>query len=189
MVSRLIDPTHDLERAADAQHGVATMGDLRRQVEQGQKLDAEFSRTQTYLYHETVEFYLHDVPANATTAMRQLFLLSTTTLRADVVVLHFGRPGKIISIRLMTNADITAGTATPRITIDDGAFSTAYDITGCELNATTFASGNVHVFPWDTAPEFSSNDVMQVLITTDVAFLPITADMKCYVTMGYTDWI
>lgn len=188
MVNRLIDPTRHNERAVDERHGVVTQRELSRQLDTNRKLDAELSRTQTYIYHETIDWYLPNVPANATTAMKLLFALSTTTISLGLLNIHFGRPAKVTSVRLMSLGDVTAGTAIPRLGIDEGGVITYYTADDCELNATTIY-GAVQTFPWDDAPEISSAGKLYVDVVTDAAFLPITADMKAYVTLGYEEWI
>lgn len=189
MVSRLIDPKRHIERAVDQQHGVPTQRELSRQIDQARKIDAEFSRTQNYIYHETIDWFLPNVPANTATPMKLIFATSTTAVTLAIQTLHFGRPAKVTSVRLISNGDVAAGTAKPKIGIDESGVITYYEIDGCTLDASVYPSGNVHVFPWDAAPEISSDGIFGVDVLTDAAFSPATCDMKCYVTLGYEEWI
>jgi len=189
MVSRLIDPTRDIERAADAQHGVITQRELRREIDQAGKLDAQSDRTQRTFTFETLSRYFFDVPSNTDSIMGDIMVDSASTITLMTITDDVPLQCRIAVLRVKSTANVSAGTLIPVVRVYEDGVPVDYAFDTCELSAGDHSRRNSAVFDWPSAIQIAKNNAWQIIARTDAAFVATTADVKVDITFQYEQWI
>ena len=184
MSTRLIDPVEQINRGADEDHGIITPRSLTQRQDAQERFTAESSRTQRYLIFETLDFHKFDAPANTDSLMATMIAGTATTFLLSTVTPDVSQQCRISALRIMSTANITAGTAIPVISVTEGGSTTDYPFDECELSTTDPRVKSV-VFEWPSAIQMAKGATWYVILRTDASFAPTTADIKVLVTLGY----
>jgi hypothetical protein len=113
---------------------------------------------------------------NSAAAQTDVALSLGATDAAAPTELVAGRAGTIIGVVARSNADLTAGTATFRASKN----GTGVGGSGCVLSDTVQQK-----ISESAAVEFAAGDLLGVLITTNGAFAPVTADVQAYLLVRW----
>jgi hypothetical protein len=187
VTSRLIDPVKHIERAAAADHGVTTTGEMMHRQVHIEKLSAEPIRNQNFIIQETINFYMYNVVANATTSMFLFMAAGLSAFTLVNILPPVGGQCRLLTARVMASENVTAGTITPQLSVfDDGVF-TDYDFDVLQLGAGEFTASAR--WDWDNAPvQLSAAAQPRFALVASAAYAPTTADYWMACTFGYGQW-
>lgn len=193
MTSRLLDPRNVITRAADADHGVVTLGHIVARQSSAEKKTAQPERNQLYIRHETITWYRTAVGAvgDAAYLMRVPIPTSDTTWNMGVQPVLVYAQCRILLARLRLDADRTAGSMVLRVRVIEASGTTDYDLSDMRIDGTTSATRTtrevVTAFAWDTAVQVSAGSTLEARLVT-TSWTPNTVNSSAVLTLGAQEW-
>lgn len=184
---RLIDPIAQAERVAWGREGYLSQRELERRDEDAQRYGDSASK-QRMIVPEWFQGFRADVGANATTAMHVDFRSSTTAVATQGLSLDVPAQARVLLVRIIASADVTAGTATPQLSVTEGGGTVTYLFRQCELS-TAEPRRKAARFSWETAVQIAMDATFQLQVVTDAAYAPVTNDYIVRMLLGYEEWI
>lgn len=187
-MSRFIDPIEHVKRTNDEALGYVPQREMVLRQERQERVDAQSDRTQRLIVFETLEYVIYDVPANADTAISQMFAASASAISLSSINIDIGQQCRVVALRIASNAAVTAGTVVPYITVTEGGSTTDYGFNECELSSLQQRFKSV-VFDWSQSIQVAKGASFSLFLRTSAAFAPTTLDMKIHLTFGYEQWV
>lgn len=185
MSDRIVDPRNAALRTGMRSEGWQSQRDLQQADEETRRFaDAGLDRL---IIQETFTAYLSGAPASGTTTMLAQF--STGASSTSFATLGYRTPaqGRVLLLRLSANANVTAGTVTPRVSVTESGFGATYDFADAQLS-TADPLYNTSRFNWENAPQIARDaSVSFRLITAGLAPTTLLFALQCVI--GYEDWV
>jgi len=186
---RTIDPTRDIQRAADEDHGVLSPRILSSRQADQDRFTAESDRTQRVLVFETMELHKPSVPANTTSQMSHLVASSSTTMVLSTQSPDVGMQCRVVAVRLQGTQNVTAGIVQLQLTVFEDGVATDYVFDECQLNTSNPRTKSL-VIDWMQAPQLAKGATWSLFTRADASFLPAaTINVKALITFGYEQWV
>jgi hypothetical protein len=186
IVSRLINPREDVLRDGWQREGWVPQRELTRRDDEAVKYGTDpLTRV---IVQETFVGFRDNLAANSTTGMHVDFRTSTSTVVTQGQGLDVPAQARILLVRIISNADVTAGTATPQVSITESGGTDTYLFTECELSTTTVRTKSAR-FDWANAVQIGKDATFMLQIVTSVGYTPITNDYSVRLVLGYESWV
>lgn len=126
----------------------------------------------------------------ATYGMRLMYLVTHSTSAATVGttgtgvdVTVQGSPGRVVAGMLYSSVNVTAGTATLGVQIDNGTVQRLGDI----VLSTSVPRSIVYRIGWERGIPFASGETVEPVIIADGSFAPTTADLVAYLVIAWEE--
>jgi hypothetical protein len=186
---RLITPGSAGRQLREQRLGGITERSLEREQE---KLDRYDSVPPWTISAQLGPWFREDIGSSGagTYAMRLMYLVTHSTSAATVgttgtgvEVTVQGSPGRVVAGMLYSSVNVTAGTATLAVQIDNGTAQPLGDI----VLSTATPRSIVSRLGWRRGIPFAAGQTVEPAIIADGSFAPTTADLVAYLVIAWEE--
>lgn len=187
--TRIIDPAGHAQTRREQRLG----GITERSLEREQERQARFDRTPPSLISATLgPWFRENIGSSGAGnySMRLQYLVTHSTSAATfgttgtgLELTTQGSPGKVVAGMLYSSVDVTAGTATLGVQIDNGSTQELGDIVLSSSNPRSI----VYRLGWRRGIPFASGETVEPVIVADGSFVPTTADLVAFLVIAWEE--